>query len=112
MASVSSGASSVGCDGDLTRVQDFRTVLLRLGVLWRALENVVCSALVLYLRPVNPCTAATSDMRYLNNYCMACCRGPIYFKEFMNVSYVTASMYVVSRIAGWVLDNLYFKSID
>lgn len=102
----------MGCDGDLTCVQDFRTVLLRLGVLWRALENVVCSALVLYLRPVNPCTAATSDMRYLNNYCMACCRGPIYFKEFMNVSYITASMYVVSWIAGWVLDNLYFKSID
>lgn len=93
-------------------MQDLRTVFLRLGVLWRALENVVCSALILYLAPVNPCTAATSDMRYLNDYCMTCCRGPIYNDEFRNASLISAAMYVVSWIAGWALDNFYFKSVE
>lgn len=93
-------------------MQDFRTVFLRLGVLCRALENVVCGVLVLYLPPVNPCTGATSDMRYLNNYCMACCRGPIYRDEFINAGYIASATYTLSWIAGWVLDNFYFKSVD
>jgi hypothetical protein len=77
-------------------------------IAWRFIENLGGIAALLWLPLVNPCTAAASDVTYLSKYCMTCCRGPIMYIEFFAATGLAASMYVLSWIAGWLLDNFYF----
>jgi hypothetical protein len=89
-------------------MQDYTTRSLRLMIAWRFIENLGGFAALLLLPSVNPCTPAGSDVKYLSEYCMTCCRGPIMYHEFTIAASVAGSMYVVSWIAGWLLDNFYF----
>lgn len=94
----------------LSHMQDLRTSGLRLMILWRFLENVVAALAVLWLPAVLPCTPASSDTRYLSDYCVTCCRGPIMYFEFVVFIASAMGLYVLSWVAGWALDNFYFKS--
>lgn len=91
-------------------MQDYATTNLRLMIAWRFLENLGGIATVLWLPTVNPCTPAASDVRYLSEDCTTCCRGPIMYFEFLVAVAISSSMYVLSWVAGWMLDNFYFAS--
>jgi hypothetical protein len=91
-------------------VQDHQTLLLRVMLLTRFLENVAGFATVLLLPALNPCSLASSDLRYLSEYCRNCCRGPIVYFEFVVAMSLASSMYVFSWFAGWYLDNFYFTT--
>ena len=91
-------------------MQDDKTRNLRLMILWRYLENVVGIGVVLLLPAVTPCTPASSDVRYLSEYCITCCRGPIMYFEFAVAMGMASGIYAVSWIVGWYFDNYYFKT--
>lgn len=91
-------------------LQDNKTRILRLMILWRFIENLGSVAVVLLFPAVNPCTPASHDVRYLSEYCSTCCRGPIVYLEFIVVMIASSFMYAGSWVAGWFLDNYYFKT--
>lgn len=79
-------------------------------ILWRFLENVVAALAVLILPAVLPCTPASSDLRYLSEYCTTCCRGPIMYFEFVVWMSSAMGLYVLSWVGGWAIDNFYFTA--
>ena len=88
-------------------MQDVKTRNLRLMIFWRFLENVAGTLIVLYVPALVPCTPAASNVRYLSDYCIACCRGPIMYFEFVVCICIAGSVYAGSWIAGWLFDNFY-----
>lgn len=81
---------------------------LRLMVVWRFVENVLGFLLVLTVLPVNPCTYSTSDVRYLSEYCITCCRGPIFYHETQLAALASSALYILTWFAGWFLEKYYF----
>jgi hypothetical protein len=93
-------------------LQDYKTRNLRLMILWRFLENLTGFTIVYFVPPITPCTPSASNVRYLSEYCMTCCRGPIMYFEFTVVIIFASGMYALSWVAGWLFDNFYVRLGD